>query len=253
MSLLSPKTGLLLLSGRVLLRAGGRLWEQAGEAGWEGGLAILDEVLAQAAAKGPLKGGVSVGLSHNYARALTVAPPPVRLKADEMDGWVRGQLTQDFGAEAAFWRVAWQDVPPGHMVPVAVMESDRYEALAQRLAARGLRLASASPLLAGLWRRHHRALVGKTGWLALVEPGRVLVARVERGRLQNTRSAQADTGVVDTLAALLTREALQSTNEASGDLWLAAPDTQAAWQSLAPAFRVRELVPAQAGWGRLLA
>lgn len=239
----------MLLSGRVLLRAGARLWEQAGEPGWDGALALLDKVLVEAKAKG----AVRASLSHHFARVLVVAPPPVRLKADEMDGWVRGQLVQDFGAEAESWHAVWQDVAPGRMVPVAVMEALRYDALAQRLAAQGLKLTRAEPWLASLWRRQHGGIGRKSGWLALVEPGRIVLSRVEHGRIQATRSTQAETGVVDALAALLAREALQCTAPAGGDLWLAAPDMDAAWQSLAPAFRVHELIPSQGGWGRLLA
>lgn len=248
MSLLSPDHALVLLSGRVLLRAGGRLWEQAGESGWEGSLAALDKLLGEA----KVKGAVRASLSHHYARALLVAPPPVRLKAEEMDGWVRGQLVQDYGAEAESWRLAWQDVAPGHPVPVAAMDAARYDALAQHLAARGLKLVRAEPWLVGIWQRQHRAIGRKSGWLALVEPARIVLARVEHGRLLSTRTVQADTGLVESLTALLAREALQCAVPAGGDLWLAAPDLDAAWHSLAPDFRVHELVPSQGGWGRLL-
>ncbi len=249
MSLLSPEHAVLLLSGRVLLRADGRLLEQSAEPGWEGGLATLDQLLLEARAKG----AVRVSLSHHFARVLVVEPPPVRLKADEMDGWVRGQLSQAYGAEAESWHRVWQDVPPGRKVPVAVIDASRYAELEQRLAAGDLKLAHASPWLVDAWQRHDRSIGSKSGWLALVEPGRIVVAKVDHGRLAATRTVQADADPVGALADLLAREKLQSATPGGDELWLMAPALHAAWQGLAPAYRVHELMPGQVGWGGLLA
>ncbi len=244
MSLLSSDIDLTLLPGRVLMRVGGRWSEHRGEAGWEGTLAALEQALHDTKPKGRAR----ASLSHHFAQVLVAPSPPLRLGAEEMEGWIRGQLDQDYGEEAQAWRMAWQDMPPGCPVPVTVMAAGRYDELEQSLAAAGVRLSQAFPWFQAAWRRHRGRIGRGSGWLALAEPERIVVARLDRGSLTAVRTAQATDGVVASLAALLTREALHSGVEASGDLWLAAPEMELAWQGLAQAYKLHELMPGSGGW-----
>lgn len=218
LSLATPANALALLPGHAVLRSGGRLLEQAEGEGWEGALAALDAVLDRARPRGRVR----VVLSHHFARALLLPPPSVRLSRAEMDGWVAGRLAESYGAEAAAWRPVWQDVPPGRPVPVAVMDAARFDQLAGQLKEAGLAIGSAEPWFGAAWNRHRRALAGRAGWLALLEPGRLALARVEAGRPASLRMAQAGAEPLADLAAMIARESLHGAVESQGDLWLAA-------------------------------
>jgi hypothetical protein len=207
-----------LLPGHAALRADGRLLEQAAGEGWEGALAALDALLAQARPRG----GVRVVLSHHFARALLLPPPPVRLSRAEMDGWVTGRLAESYGAEAVAWRPVWQDMPPGRPVPVAVMDGARFDRLDRQLKESGLVIGSVEPWFSAAWNRHRRVLAGRSGWLALLEPGRIALARVESGQPASLRTAQAGADPLADLAAMIARESLHGGVEGRGDLWLAA-------------------------------
>lgn len=244
---MAQDTAIALLPGRAVLRAGGRLLEQAGSDGWEGALTALEGLLAQARPQG----GASVVLSHHFARALLLPPPPVRLSAQEMDGWVAGRLVESYGPEAQAWRPVWQDVPPGRPLPVAVMEGGHYDTLARHLREAGLTLNRAEPWLAAAWNRHRRSLSG-TGWLALLEPGRLALARVEAGWPRSLRSAQLGTDPLADLVALMARESLNAGVPAGGTLWLAAVGVATPPTGELAGCTLRSLLPAGVNGGGLL-
>jgi hypothetical protein len=247
-SLSSPDPALALLPGRALLSAGGRLLERAAGEGWEGALEALDGLLAEARPRG----GARISLSHHFARVLLLSPPPVRLSAAEMDGWVAEQLNGAYGAEAAAWRPVWQDVPPGRAVPVALMDGARYDQLRERIKAHGLSLGQAMPWFVVVWNRHRRRIGHTHGWLALVEPERLVLARIEGGRPVSLRTAQVGPAPADDLAALVTRESLHHDAAAGTDIWLAAAGIALPGEMSFAGRRVHLLSPAGAHWNALL-
>ncbi len=247
MSLLSPDAALALHPGRALLRAGGRLLEQASGAGWEGALSALDTLLAQARPTG----GLRASLSHHFAGVLLLEPPPVHLGHAEMSGWVRECLTRDYGAEAQALRPVWQDVPPGWPVPVAVTDAVRHEQLVRRLRDAGLDLSQSAPWFVWAWNRHRRALPRHGGWLALLEPGRILLARAVGGRPAGLCVAPAGAVTEDDLAGLLKRESLRRGTGEGDELWLASAGVNVDRQGTYAGRRAHWL-GSSADWGGLL-
>lgn len=239
---------LALLPGHAALRTGGRLLEQAAGEGWEGALAALESLLAQVRPRG----GVRVVLSHHFSRPLLLPPPPVRLSPAEMDGWVAGRLTESYGTEAAAWRPVWQDMPPGRPVPVAVMDGARFDRLDRQLKEAGLVIGSAEPWFSVAWNRHRRVLAGRSGWLALLEPGRIALARVESGRPASLRTAQSGAEPLADLAAMIVRESLHGGVEGRGDLWLAAVGVDAPAAGTLAGCDLHGLLPNGAAWSGLL-
>lgn len=251
MSLLSTDAGILLLPGRALMGRGGRFQESAQGEGWDGALAGLKDLLRQVGAKGK----VSVALSHHFAALHVFAPPAVRLPADEMQGWLREQLVRDFGGEAETWRLAWQDVAPGRPVPVTSMPEERYAALLACMAGQGASLAQLGPWAVQAWARHRGNLKG-SAWLALAEPGRLALARVEGGRLVHVGMSRMDAdptaSVPAQVSAEATRQALRVGRAPSGEILVLAPAIQVDPMPQGGAWRIRVLGPAGAGWGALL-
>lgn len=249
MSLSSPDNALALLPGRAVLRAGGAgpLEQVAGE-GWDGALAGLRALLDKAHPRGALH----VVLSHHFARLLLLAPPPLRLGGAEMEGWIEGRLAELYGVEAAAWRAVWQDPPPGRPIPVAVMESAQFDSLLGLFKEAGLRPGQVEPWFAAAWNRYRRALAGRSGWLALLEPGRIALARVEGRRPLTLRVAQGGPEPMQDLAALLTRESLHGGVTGQGELWLAAAGVRAPVSGHLAGCAIRPLLPAGAGVEGLL-
>lgn len=252
MSLLSPDflsgrsgNALALLPGRAVLRAGGRLLEQAEGEGWAGALASLETLLAQARPAG----SVAVVLSHHFARVLLLAPPPVRLNAREMEGWLREVLTRDYGAQAATWQLAWQDPAPGRPVPLAVLDRERLARLQERLVQDGLELKSLEPWFAAAWNRHRAALGRQSGWFALLEPGRIALARVEAGRPVALRTQPSAGAAAEDLKAMIQRETLHGGFAGAGPVWTVALDVDLPVAGSLAGRPIQALLPAGAGAG----
>jgi hypothetical protein len=248
-SLSSPEHALALLPGRAVLRAGGGPREQAAGEGWDGALAGLRALLDKAHPRG----AIHVVMSHHFSRLLLLAPPPLRLNGAEMEGWIDGRLSELYGVEAAAWRAVWQDPPPGRPIPVAVMEAARFDGLLELLREAGLRPGRVEPWFAAAWNRHRRAMAGRSGWFALLEPGRIALARVEGRRPITLRVAQGGAEPMQDLSALLTRESLHGGVTRQGDLWLAAAGVQAPVSGDLAGCAIRPLLHAGAGVEALLA
>lgn len=250
MSLLSTDAGILLLPGRALLGRGGRALDERRGEGWDGALSSLEAVLKQAGRVG----GVRVGLSHHFASMHVFEPPAVRLPRDEMQGWLRERLSQDFGTEAESWRLAWQDVPPGRHVPVAALPVDRFEALHAQLHAVGASLKQLAPWFLTAWTRHRTALASANTWLALAEPGRLALARVEHGRPVHVGMSRLDAGqasaVTAQVAAAVARQALRLGVAVEGEVGLLAPDLPV--EGAVPGSSLRFRLLDGAGWGGVL-
>jgi hypothetical protein len=239
---------LALLPGRAVLRTGGRLLEQAEGEGWAGALASLGRLLAQARPAGPLAGV----LSHHFARSFLVPPPPVRLSAQEMAGWLPDCLARDYGAEAAGWELAWQDAAPGRPVPVAALDRERLARLQARLAQDGLGLKSLEPWFASAWNRHRAALGRQSGWFALLEPGRMALARVAAGRPVALRTQQCAGAPAEELQAMIRRETLHGGFAETGPVWVVAVAVALPVAGDLAGRPVHVLSPAGAGAGAML-
>ena len=251
MSLLSTSAGCLLLPGRALMRHGGRAVEASLGEGWDGALASLEQCLKQAAPTARL----GVGLSHHFAALHLVEAPPVRLGGEEMQGWLQDRLARDFGAEAEHWRLAWQDVPPGRSVPVASMAAGQFDLLAGMLAGHGVKMRSLTPWFVQAWDRRQGGFARGTGWLALAEPGRLALGRLEKGRLKALAMArlEGEAGAMPAqIAAAVGRQALHLGVDPVADVWLLAPEGQADWSQQPGQPQYRPLAGNGGGWGGLL-
>ena len=244
------KPHLLLLPGRALLRHGSKLDEarqgEGGEGdGWENAMVSMSEVLG---GKG-LRGGVQISLSHHFTSLHVVAPPPVYLAGEEMRGWLQSQLEKDYGTEAQTWQLGWEDVAPGRAVPVTSLRQVQLEALHAQLALAGLTASSIRPWFVAAWNHYgHRNLPNGPVWLAMLEPGRLLLARVIHKRLVHVGlNRMTDANIETQLAAALSRQVLclgeGEAGKVSNEVQVIAPEYSGAMVSS------KRITPS---WGALL-
>lgn len=241
MSLLSPDIRIALTPGLVAVAAP-RLYREAQVAEGGDALAALDELLASL----QLRGRVRVVLSHELARVWLLPAPPVRLSTDEMKGWVQGHLAQQFGDAAQGWRLVWQPTPPGQPVLAGAIEAGWFAALQQILSTHGLKPAAVEPWLATACARLPAALGREGAWLALAEPGRITLARVERGAFRALRSSRMSGDPAAALAGMVARESLLAELADDSPVWLESVQLQADWRGNA-GLEVRQATSAQTG------
>lgn len=218
-----------LAPGRVALTGGGieRVVEH-GTADWTGALAALDAALAAVPASGRR---AEVVLSHHFARLYLLAPPAVWLRPDEMRAWLDERLAEALPDPRA-WHLVWDDGPPGRTVTVAAMPRAALDELRTLLVRHRLRARSLRPWLARLWQRRGRALRRYSGWLGMLEPGRLLLARIERGRLASLCQRRLGAQPALELAGHVARQALLTGAPAHGPIWLDLAGVRDDWQNL---------------------
>lgn len=186
----------------AVARAGQTRRCEAGE-GWDGALAALDGLLE--------KGGrARASLSHHFVRLFLLPPPAVWLAPAEMAPWLQEQLAPALGGGET-WRHVWEPAPPGHPILAAAMPEGRLEQLRDALGRHDVRLDAATPWLRAAWKRAAWKHAGvASGWLALLEPGQILLLGLRDGVPITLRQRQlaAQRPADQELADLLARESL---------------------------------------------
>jgi len=135
-SLSGPR--IALLPGRAGLAAAGPARVAAHpEAGWNGALRALEDLLGQ----GKAGGRAQVILSHHFVRLFLLDPPPAWLNDREMPAWIADRLAEPLGGTTG-WRFAWDATPPGAAIPVAAGSDVAIPALGTAAAARVRALAA---------------------------------------------------------------------------------------------------------------
>lgn len=229
MSLLSPSIRIALTPSRVAVAAGRDYREAAVAApGWGGALEALAGLLAGSA----LRGRASVTLSHHFSPVHLLVSPPVALKPQEMQGWIRDALAKQFSEAGRDWHVTWQAEPPGEPFLASSLEPAHLAELEGVLRAASIRPAGVQPWLAVAWNRQRRRLGRGRAWYALAEPGRLTLLGLEDGRARSLRAAPLQDDAVAALAGLLTREALLAGEEAPAPLWVESAALRPNWQEL---------------------
>jgi hypothetical protein len=105
--------------------------------------------------------------------------------------------------------------------------------LVETLASSGIKPVEIRPWLAVSWQRMRRQVGSRSGWYALVEPGRVALASVAGGRFQSLRSALTPADPAPALSGLIRREALLGgASLAAAPLWIDCILERVDWRGL---------------------
>jgi len=245
-SLLSPDIRIALTPGLVAVAAS-RLYREAQVAEGGDALAVLGDLLGSL----QLRGRARVVLSHELARVWLLPAPAVRLSAGEMKGWVHEHLKKQFGDAVEDWRSVWQPAPPGQPVLTGAIEAGWLAALQQTLSQHGLKPVAVEPWLAPACLRLPAALGRGAVWLALAEPGRITLARLEQGVFRVLRSSRISGDPATALAGMVARESLRADLDDQSPVWLESVQIQGDWRGNG-GLDVRRAASAQSGLAPML-
>jgi hypothetical protein len=170
---------------------------------WQAALQTFEAMVVKA---GWHNAELEIVLSNHFVHYLAL-PWVENLAAAEFETFARHQLQSVYGTDAAGWAVCSGRADAGQPRIAAATDAaliDELRALAKR---RHLHLCGVEPLLAAECATLPAA-DSAGGWLALVEPGRISVSRLERGHCLSVRAAAFSGPAERTLLSLLEQDAL---------------------------------------------
>lgn len=217
MSLLWPSVHIAITPGHVAVSGGKVLREASVDVpGWAGALKTLGTVLAD----GAWRGRAAITLSHHFAHVHCLPSPPVVLKPAEMRSWIIDYLDRHYGEMSRDWQLAWQAEAPGKLFLVGSVAASALAELEEAVRGASLKPASVQPWFAASWNRNFRKLGKSPGWLALLEPGRLILASLAGGDVLSLRSVPTREDPAAPLADLIRREALLAGTPQDAPVWI---------------------------------
>lgn len=238
MSLLLPSVQIALTPDRVAVSSG-KTYRESGVAspGWTGSLKTLTHLLKES----PLKGRARVVLSHHFSHVHLLPAPPVLLKSDEMQGWIREYLSRLLGEPGMNLQVAWQTVPPGKPILASSLSLSAMEEIVDVIKQAGLKPATIQPWFVASWNRVHRQFGKQRGWYALIEPGRLILTNVARREIRSLRGMMVQDEPVAAVSDLIKRETLLTGETTPSSVWIDSIMLRADWRALEGGLAVHPL------------
>lgn len=156
-----------------------------------------------------------VVLSNRLVRYVLVPWSDALSGAQEEAAFARHCFERMYGETAAQWELRVSDARDGTPRLASAVDPALLGALREAFAAAGVRLDSIQPGLMAVCNDYRRRLRGRHAWLALLEPGNLLLALLDRGRWVRVRSMRIGPGWRVELAQVLEREAYLADPEAA--------------------------------------
>ena len=168
---------------------------------WERALAALARALGRLAWQGA---DARVTVSNHFVRYALV-PAAGKLRGEnERTAAARHALRTTYRERGDGWRVVLGETHGGDGL-VAAIEPALLDGIATTLAAAKLRPVAVEPFLAAAFNACRGAIEREPVWLAAAEPGRVCVARLDRGAWRQVRNERLRGRLEDELPAVLER------------------------------------------------
>ena len=192
-------------------------WSRRPEARWESALAAGDDPQQWAGALAALDAGLAalahtrqaelhVTLSNQFVR-YAVLPWSDDLRSEtEVLAFARHRMRETYGEPAETWEIVLATGWPGVPRVAAAVERGLIEALVELARRAQLRLRAVAPHFGLLADSRRRELRGPAFWLAVVESGRIVLARSAHGEWLSLAAARDAGAPAATLLALLARE-----------------------------------------------
>lgn len=189
----------LVLGGKAL-----RLEPAAGGAPWQAALAALPAALA-GARRAPCE--VTVILSNHFVRYALLPWNGALRGGDEWLALARHHFATVYGRAADPWSLRVAETAPRGARVASAVDPALLDALAPAVGAAGGTLVSIQPLLIAAFNRLRKRLGGSAGcWLVVAEPGRLVLALIEKGSWRALRARRADDNWQESLPEILERE-----------------------------------------------
>lgn len=187
--------------------------DDAGTAGWSAPVACLAGLAADPSWRGC---DVDVLLSGHFVRYTIVPADEQLVSAAEREACARHLLRQTYGDAADAWCVRLADAAPGRPSVAAAVDAGLLDAVTAACRAGGARLRRLDPYLALIANRLRRELGGPDVWLAVVECGRLCLARLRRGTWLALQQQRLNGRLEDDLPAALARHACAAGEATNG-------------------------------------
>lgn len=172
--------------------------------------ASLGDLLSATPGADALRGAsVRVVLSNEHVRYGVLSSDIGLTRREEREMAARVALRETYQGLADTWQVALADTAPGHAIAAGVPPSI-VENVVSSFGAAGARVVSIRPLLAHCLNVSRLEPTASTPrWLACLEPGRCVVARIDRGSARIVRSQRAPPGDRAKVLLLIRQTCLQ--------------------------------------------
>jgi len=192
----------------------------------------LDAVLAREP-KVPVR--LTVVLSNHFVRYALLPASKALAAPAEWSAFAAHAFESVHGREARGWTHVLARAPRGHARIAAAIDTDFLESIRTAVARHPhMRLLSVQPYLAGAFDRMRAKLGRAPAWLALVEPGRAVIALVESGRWVTVRARGLGPDWAADLRTAIAREEAFLGRPAATERVLVVSDADASGAAPAP-------------------
>ncbi len=188
------------------------------ETPWHDAITTLKVTLPSVAQR---KMAVNVTLSNHFMHYLLVPWLDNMSDEDELV-FARHCFMEMYGSAAESWSVRTSPGKPGAAALASAVDTGLLEELHGLLEGMSLRVRSIQPHLAVAFNGCRAMLEGRSAWLALLEPGNLCLAALQKGQLVWIRKLRIGSAWQEELPAILEREAYLVDAEAVMDevlLW----------------------------------
>lgn len=175
------------------------------EVDWHGAMFGLESALRE------LIGGVSrleIIVSNHFAHFQLLKPQGSagNLSGEEERAYARHCFSQVFGHDADAWDLRVSYERAGVPRVACAMATDFLAALSARAEESGIKLVSVQPYLAAAFNQWRQQIDDRSLWLAVMEQGRLILARFEQGKWCWLRSLRVGRRWMEDLPNLVMRE-----------------------------------------------
>lgn len=153
---------------------------------WQNALESLTAKLAliNPKPKTPLR----IVLSSDFVRYLLLPAQAIALSSAEKNAYARAAFRQLHGSIVDNWQIKCDDTAPTQASMLAAIDQQLHQNLVQITTAYQLKLVSVVPYLMQVFNGIHNQLRHFTGYLALIEGGRIILLNVKSGKIEQLKS-----------------------------------------------------------------
>lgn len=217
---------------------------------WHGAMFGLESALRE------LAGGVGkleILVSNHFVHYQLLTPQGAagNLTGEEERAYARHCFSQVFGHDADGWELRVSYERAGVPRVACAMATDFLTALSSRAEESGIKLVSVQPYLAAAFNQWRQQIDNRDLWLAVVEQGRLVLARFEQGTWRWLRSLRIGRRWMADLPNLVMREQhLAGIDAASaGEVLVFCPEVAVLAVQPDSAFSIKQLqLPARSGF-----
>lgn len=197
-------------------------------------LSSIDRVCREIEKEFPGHHRLSIALSHQIAPIWQLDAPPIFLNWSETQGWAHEELRKKIGPLADQWKVRAEWSAQGNTVIASSIHDQWLEALLGVFNRNKMHIVRVQPWVTECCASEKKVLKKTDTWLALVEAGRICLARVDHGNLQRVRIESFVDSAVSALSNMLHRAALTDSGQPSKNLIVQAYGVEEDWKMLKP-------------------